>query len=515
VNLARLAQPHRAESPALYDGGRWQPWGEVRRRASAVSRGLTELGVGPGDRVVVAWPTSADFVVAYLGVLACGAVAVPVNPNSPPPEMSRELAVVTPAVVLAGQGPAPAAAAAGASLEDVPVTVSPGRSSSPGAAPSWEELSGTAGSTNGEDDALGVVPRQAEDVAVLLFTSGTSGTARAAALTHGNLESNLQQMMAVPGEIVRPDDVSLAAVPLFHIFGLNVALGLTLLTGSALVLEERFDPADSLAMVRELRVTNLLGVPPMFAAWVAAARPRRHAQGVEALPRVRRAVCGAAALPAEVADAFERSFGVTVWQGYGLTEASPAVATSLGTGRHRPGSVGLPLPGVAVRLVDEAGDDVLAGDPGEVWVRGANVFAGYWRDADATAEVLGPDGWLRTGDIGVIGEDGDLFIVDRRKDIVIVSGFNVYPAEVEAVLGSLPGVAEAVVVGRPDPGTGEAVEAVIVVEPGATVTEAGVHDHCAARLARYKCPTQVRFVPEMPHGLAGKALRRAVREQAG
>jgi long-chain acyl-CoA synthetase len=216
-----------------------------------------------------------------------------------------------------------------------------------------------------------------------------------------------------------------------------------------------------------------------------------------------------------VAARFEEAFGVPVWQGYGLTEAAPAVATSLGTGRNRPGSVGQPLPGVDVRLVDEDERDVLDGDPGEIWVRGPNVFAGYWRDPDGTAEVLTPTGWLRTGDVGVIGEDGDLFIVDRSKDMIIVSGFNVYPAEIEKVVGEMAGVAEAVVIGRPDAATGESVEVVMVVADGARVTQEQVRDHCSSRLARYKCPTTVRFVDELPHGLAGKALRRALRDGSG
>jgi long-chain acyl-CoA synthetase len=290
-----------------------------------------------------------------------------------------------------------------------------------------------------------------------------------------------------------------------------VALGLGLATGAALVLETRFDPDASLGLVRDLGVTTLLGVPTMFAAWADA--PGAGSNGASPLAGVRRAISGAAALDADVAVRFERRTGIALWQGYGLTEASPAVSTSLGTGRNRPGSVGRPLPGVEVQLVDEAGEPALAGDPGEIWVRGANVFAGYWRDPVATAQVLTDDGWLRTGDIGVIGEDGDLFVVDRSKDLVIVSGFNVFPAEVERVLQAVPGVAEAVVIGRPDTTTGETVEAVVVAMPGATVTEELVRAHCAAHLARYKCPTSVRFVSELPRGLVGKALRRALRDQ--
>jgi long-chain acyl-CoA synthetase len=509
VNLAALVEGHPGERPALYDRGSWHSWGEIRRRSAATAGGLGRMGVGPGQRVAIAWPTSVDFVVAYLAVLASGAVAVPLNPNSPVAELARELEVVTPTVFLAGGAAAEGAAALDATLAAPPLFVLPA---------SWEELSAApAGPTGGDgpDAALPVVDRGEDEIAVLLFTSGTSGAAKAAMLTHGNLGANLRQMLALPGEIVRADDVSLAAVPLFHVFGLNVALGLSLASGAALVLEERFDARESLHVVGELGVTNLLGVPTMFAAWLALARADPEVAASRPLAGVRRAISGAAALPGEVAAGFEAAFGVPLWQGYGLTEAAPAVSTSLGTGRNRAGSVGQPLPGVSVRLVDEAGEDVLAGDPGEIWVQGPNVFAGYFGDPEGSLEVLTPEGWLRTGDIGVVGDEGDLFVVDRSKDLVIVSGFNVYPAEVENVVASLAGVAEAVMVGQSDPETGEAVEVVIVRSPGAVVSEEEVRAHCRSLLARYKCPTRVRFVAELPRGLAGKALRRALREAPG
>ncbi|HUI03504.1 MAG TPA: AMP-binding protein [Acidimicrobiales bacterium] len=500
MNLAALVCPHPAEGRALWGEGRWHTWGDVRRRAAAVAAGLPGLGVGAGDRVALAWPTSVDFVVAYLGVLAAGAVAVPLNPNSPAEELRRELEVVEPAALLAAHGGVSAGAGVPAAR-----LVTPGPGAGGGA--SWEGLSGlsTAGGV-----ALEPVERADDDLAVLLFTSGTAGAPRAAMLTHGNLLANVHQMLALP-DILRADDVGLVAIPLFHVFGLNVALGLCAATGAALVLDSRFDAEASLRQVRELAVTTLLGVPAMFAAWADASEP--GANGASPLAGVRRAISGASALDPAVAARFEERHGIALWQGYGLTEASPAVSTSFGTGRNRPGSVGPPLPGVEVRLVDEEGDPVLEGDPGEIWVRGANVFAGYWRDPEATARVLTSDGWLRTGDIGVVGEDGDLFVVDRSKDLVIVSGFNVFPGEVERVVCSLPGVAECVVVGRPDEATGERVEAVVVPAEGAEVSAEEVRSHCAARLARYKCPTSVRFVPSLPHGLTGKALRRALREE--
>ncbi len=520
MNLAVLVDRHAAGDRALYADGTWHTWGEVRRRAAAVAAALKELRVGPEDRVAIVWPTSVDFVVAYLGVLAAGAVAVPLNPNSPPNELGRELAVVEPVVVLAS-GPVGA-------VPNVPHVVLPAAVVAaervPGEPRTWEEFSADtdegagadadadADTDSGADDGhlLHPVEREESDLAVLLFTSGTAGEPKAAMLSHGNLTANLRQMLGIP-EILRADDVGLVALPLFHVFGLNVALGLSLATGAALVLDTRFDAAQSLQQVQDLGVTTLLGVPTMFAAW--ADMPDTGAGRAPALGGVRRAISGAAALDADVALRFERRYGIEIWQGYGLTEAAPAVSTSLGTGRNRPGSVGRPLPGVEVQLVDDEDEPVLEGDTGEIWVRGDNVFVGYWRDATATSSVRTDDGWLRTGDIGVIGEDGDLFVVDRSKDLVIVSGFNVFPAEVERVVASVPGVAEVAVIGRPDPTTGETVEAVIVVAPGAVVTEELVRAYCAANLARYKCPTTIRFVPELPRGLVGKALRRALRDQ--
>jgi long-chain acyl-CoA synthetase len=508
VNLAVLADHHAPGDRALHADGSWHTWGEVRSRAVALAAALGELGVVPGDRVAIVWPTSVDFVVAYLGVLAAGGVAVPLNPNSPPKELERELHVVEPVAILAG-GPV-------GDVVGPAHLVLPGALTSAGAAGdvTWEEVSaapaesGPDGTTD-EAHSLHPVERADSDLAVLLFTSGTAGEPKAAMLTHGNLTANLHQMLAIP-EILRADDVGLVALPLFHVFGLNVALGLSLATGAALVLDQRFDAVQSLEQVRDLGVTTLLGVPTMFATWTDTSGA--DARGASPLAGVRRAISGAAALDPDVALRFERRYGIEIWQGYGLTEASPAVSTSIGTGRNRPGSVGRPLPGVEVQLVDDEGEPVLEGDTGEIWVRGDNVFAGYWRDDAATARVRTDDGWLRTGDIGVIGEEGDLFIVDRSKDLVIVSGFNVFPAEVERVVASVPGVAEVAVIGRPDPATGEAVEAVVVVAPGATVTEAQIRAACSANLSRYKWPTTIRYVTELPHGLVGKALRRALRD---
>jgi long-chain acyl-CoA synthetase len=243
----------------------------------------------------------------------------------------------------------------------------------------------------------------------------------------------------------------------------------------------------------------------MWVAWAAMPEVSR-----DDFASVRYALSGASRLPEEVALTIKERFGLDVWQGYGLTEAAPIV-TSAGLGSAPFGSVGRPLPGVELRIVDADGFDAELGDQGEVWVRGQNVFAGYWQDPEATAAVLTEDGWLRTGDIGVVDDDGNLWLVDRAKDLIIVSGFNVYPAEVEEVLLEHPGIEAVAVVGVPHPHANEAVKAFVVPVAGCLLEEDEVIEHCAANLARYKCPTSVTFVDEIPTGMGGKILRRTLR----
>jgi long-chain acyl-CoA synthetase len=325
-------------------------------------------------------------------------------------------------------------------------------------------------------------------------------------LTHGNLLANIEQVQRHPGRHVGPLDVAFGVLPLFHIFGLNVVLGLTLAGGGCVVLVERFDPVSALDTIRDRHVTLVSGAPPMYAAWAELAGADRSA-----FARVRLASSGAAPLAEETAAAFSERFDIPIRQGYGLTEAAPVVTSALPDGPDKPTSIGLPVPGVEVRLVDEDGEDALQGDAGEIWVRGPNVFPGYWENEAATRAALTDDGWLRTGDIAVTDEDGWLYIVDRAKDLIIVSGFNVYPAEVEEVLLEHPGVASVAVVGVAHPHSGEAVKAFVVAEPGRLLEEDELIEFCAGRLARYKCPTKVMFVDSLPQGLGGKVLRRALR----
>jgi long-chain acyl-CoA synthetase len=480
VNLVSVLLRHaadRPDAPALVEGTRVVSYAEIEALAAEAACGLARLGVAAGDRVAIASHNDVAFVTAYLGALWAGAVAVPLNPLAPGAVLSAQTERVQAARLLCGSGTEDLLDVAGA------VAIS-------------DLLTGERMEAEAErDDA---------ELAVLLFTSGTAGAPRAAMLSHGNLAANIGQVQEHPGLRVGEDDVGLGALPFFHVFGLNVALGVGLHAGGVTVLLDHFDAARAVELVRSHGVTILAGVPTMYDAILEL--PDELASPAS-FSSVRRAVSGAAELPLALAEAFRERFGVTIHEGYGLTEAAPIVSTTAVEHGPRFGSIGPPLPGVEVRLVGDDGEDVVAGDPGEIWVRGPNVFAGYWDDPEATARVLA-DGWLRTGDVAVVDDDGFLCLVDRKKDLIIVSGFNVFPAEVEDVLLAHPAVADAAVVGVPHPRTGEAVAAWVVAEPGASLTVDEVREHAARQLARYKVPSTVDVVDALPRNEAGKLLRR-------
>jgi len=497
MNLATIIDPHPDDTVALVSRGHTTTYGQLRDQVARLRGGFVGLGLEPGDRVAIVAANNWYFVSAYLAALSAGCVVVPLNPTSPVPELQAELAAVGVRAVVAG----PTGRASISQLD---------RS----ALPSLQHLVCAQGGDMSDavliDDLLAsepvpVVDRDASDLAVLVFTSGTAGSPKAAMLTHGNLLSNLEQCQALPARAQRSDDVVLGVLPFFHIFGLNVVLNLTLMTGASVVLVERFDPQTALESIENHQITVISGAPTMWAAWTALPGTR---PGAFASARV--AVSGAARLDAQIQRTMHERFGVDLTEGYGLTEASPVVTS--GSGVEAPeGSIGVPLPGVHVRLVDIDGQDALVGDPGEIWVRGPNVFAGYWEDPEATAAAVDAEGWLHTGDVAVVDDDGHLFLVDRVKDLIIVSGFNVYPAEVEEVLVDHPAVERAAVVGVPHPHSGEAVKAYVVVADGRSVEEDDLIAHCEARLARYKCPQKVMFVDEIPQGATGKTLRAALR----
>jgi long-chain acyl-CoA synthetase len=499
VNLAQIIDGHDPARPALVSRGRVTTYGALREQVDRCRAGFAAAGVVDGDRVALLCSNGRHFVVAYLAALGLGAVAVPLNPTSPGPEVERELATV-------------GAVAAIVDAIGIQAWRHVDRAAVPSVRHVWVTEAG-AQSTDGHrslDDliaaevpAVPVADVDPDHLAALLFTSGTAGAPRAAMLSHGNLRSNIDQGQSAEVAI-GPDDVVYGVLPVFHIFGLNVMLGLSLARGASIVLVQRFDPSTALDTIRDRGVTVVPGAPPL---WVAFSH-FDDAPG-DAFATVRLALTGAAKMPEEAQRRLQERFGVTLAEGYGLTEASPVVTSSAGV-TVKIGSVGRVLAGMDVRLVDEAGDDVLQGDAGEVWVKGPNVFLGYLDEPEQTARVLTPDGWLRTGDIATVDEDGYLYLVDRAKDLIIVSGFNVYPAEVEEVLGEHPGVAEVGVVGVPHPHHGEAVKAFVVPAGDAHLDEEQLIAWCADRLARYKCPSKILFVDQLPRNVSGKLLRRSL-----
>ncbi len=496
MNLATIIEQHPADSCALISRGKPTSYGSLREQVDRLRTGLVGLGLEPGDRLAVVAGNNRYFVVAYLAGLGAGLVVMPLNPTNPSRALAHELDNVGARAVIVG--PAGRQAFAGIERADIPsVEHVIGAGFAPEGGLQLEELGG--------DQVSPIVDRNPDDLAVLIYTSGTAGAPRAAMLTHGNLYANIRQTLASSDEVQRADDVVFGVLPLFHIFGLNVVLGVTMATGSAVLLIERFDPVSGLEAIEKHGVSVISGPPTMWAAWVGV-------PGVDAsvMASVRLAVSGAAKLPVEVAQAVEAKFELSLEEGYGLTEASPVVTSPTGTDAPF-GSIGIPVPGVELRIVDEQGEDVLVGDAGEIWVRGPNVFAGYWDDPEATASVLTEDGWLRTGDVAVVDDDGYLFLVDRVKDLIIVSGFNVFPAEVEAVLMDHPGIEGCAVVGVPHPYTGEAVKAYVVARPGVPLEEDDIIAFVAERLPSYKCPNKVWFVDEIPRGLTGKIIRHQLR----
>jgi long-chain acyl-CoA synthetase len=370
------------------------------------------------------------------------------------------------------------------------------------AGPEWAALQAT-----GRDAVLVEATTAPEALALLLFTAGTSGRPKGAMLTHGALRANVEMLLSLADPAaVTDDDVVLLVLPMFHVYGLNTALGLAVAGGAACVVTDRFDPVETLQLIAEHGVTTIAGAPGMYQAWLAVPGLRQAMAGVRLLSS------GGAPLPPRVFEAFADATGHPIFEGYGMTETAPVVATSLASNGPKAGSVGQPLPGLEIRLVDEDGEDVDEGDPGEVWVRGASVFRGYWPDGAGGPDQ---DGWFHSGDVAYADDEGDLHLVDRRREVILVNGFNVYPREIELVIDDIDGVAEAAVVGVQDDTTGEAVTALVVARTGVALTAEQVAAHCAARLARFKCPTVIRIVEALPHSATGKVAKGRLRDVYG
>jgi len=537
ADAVRRAASRDPGAPALVAQNSVISWGELDARVDAVASGLRALGLsgtvaagpaaGPAPptradtpaRVALALPNVPEFAVALFAVLRAGLVAVPLNPGYTTRELRHQLVDSGAAAIIGTAAVLAAVSEVRTELPALAYAYSIGSETVAGARAFAQlalEGAGPVEPTTG-----------GEDVAVLLYTSGTAGAPKGAMLSHRALIANHRQVAAVNPPVVSPGDVVLLAVPLFHAFGLNSGLGAVAWHGACGVLAERFDPADVLRLIATHQVSVVVAVPQMYVAW--SLLPELG----ETLTSVRVAVSGAAPLNGATARRFLEATRHPIFEGYGLTETAPVVTTALASPVPKSGSIGRPVPGVEIKLVTADGseiarvgpdglvdadayddfDDDAGGvpgtDPGEIVVRGPNLFSGYWPDGSG-----GPDaeGWWATGDVAYADADGDLFLVDRLGELILVSGFNVYPHEVELVLSGYPGVVEAAVVGVEHPYTGQAVKAFVVLAPGVSASVDDLIAHCERNLARFKCPGVIEFVAELPHSATGKVRKGSLRD---
>ncbi|MFI5085212.1 MAG: long-chain fatty acid--CoA ligase [Actinomycetales bacterium] len=454
---------------------------------------LAERGVRPGDRVALISPNLPQMPAIYYGALRYGAIVVPLNPLLKAREVEYHLRDSGAKLVFAWDGirpeADPGAEAAGAEV----IGIGPGLA---------ELLAGV-------EPRAGMSEAAPDDTAVILYTSGTTGRPKGAELTHENLRSNAAVSQALFD--TGPGDVVFGGLPFFHIFGQTCALNSAVLAGACVTLLPRFDPAKALEIIARDKVTIFEGVPTMYVALL-----RCPALAQTDTSTVRLAASGGSPLPLEILREFESTFSATLLEGYGLSETSPVVTFNQLDGIRKPGSIGTPVRGARLRILDEDGKDVPDGEVGEIAVAGGYVMKGYWNNPDATAAAI-PDGWFRTGDLGRRDEDGVYFIVDRKKDMILRGGYNIYPREVEEVLYEHPAVAEAAVVGVPDELHGEEVVAVVALKDGADrngSTEkiaAEIASFVQERVAAYKYPRRVVIVDALPKGPTGKILKREIK----
>jgi long-chain acyl-CoA synthetase len=491
TNLAEIPTASAARSPqapAVRLGGAGLTYAELDDRGARLATLLTQRGLEPGDRVGVMLPNVLEFPIAYYGVLRAGGIVVPMNVLLKRREIAFYLEDSGAKLLFVWHEFADeareAAAEAGTELVEV-------------------EPAGFAALLQGLDPSPGMAGTAEDDTAVILYTSGTTGKPKGAELTHANLAGNAEICARTTCEI-GPGDVVLGALPLFHSFGQTVAMNASLRVGACLTLVPKFDPGETLETMRRDGVTHFYGVPTMFGALLH--HPERERFDISSL---RTCITGGASMPVEVLRGFEQAFGAVVLEGYGLSETSP-VASSNHPGRERrPGSIGTPIEGVEMRVVGEDDRPVAQGKVGEIVIRGHNVMKGYWQRPDATAEAM-RGGWFHSGDMARTDEDGYFYIVDRKKDLIIRGGYNVYPREVEEVLYEHPKIREAAVVGVPHDEWGEEIGAAVVLHEGEQLSAAEVSAYVKERIAAYKYPRLVWFLDELPKGPTGKILKREI-----
>jgi long-chain acyl-CoA synthetase len=475
--LTRAAEQH-GDRIALKLDDQELNYAFLNEGASRIAGLLKARGIEPGDRVGIMLPNVPYFPVVYYGILRAGGVVVPMNVLLKRREVDFYLGDSGAKLLFVWHGFA-------AEAPDDAIGVTPGE---------FEQLVIAA------DSAPEDAERAGDDTAVILYTSGTTGTPKGAQLTHDNLRTNCEVTAQTLAQLT-PDDVILGALPLFHSFGQTCGLNAAVSGGACLSMIPRFDPVKALEIIQRDRVTVFEGVPTMYHAILNV--PNREDYDVSSL---RLCISGGSAMPVEVMRGFEQAFDCKVLEGYGLSETSPVASFNHPDRERKPGSIGTPIQGVEMRL-----DDVENG-VGEIAIRGHNVMKGYWNKPEATAEVLDPDGWFYTGDLATVDEDGYYSIVDRKKEMIIRGGYNVYPREIEEVLYEHPAVSEAAVVGVPDDAMGEEVAAAVVLRGEAEADD--IRAFVRERVAAYKYPRVVWFLDELPKGPTGKILKREIKPPA-
>ena len=492
MNLAASLARNAADNPdrvAIHLGDQTTSYGELDDQSARVAGLLAARGIAPGTPIGIMLPNVPEFASVYYGILRTGAVVVPMNPLLKAREIAYYLGDSGAPVIFAWHLTAPEVEIGAKEAGAEAILVDPA---------TFPDILATA------SPAPQVVDRAAYDTAVVLYTSGTTGHPKGAELTHANLINNVEVSAADLFQL-GPDDLIFGGLPLFHAFGQTCTLNAAIMTGASLTVLPRFDAAKALGILADQRVTIFAGVPTMFSALLHV--PDRSGYDVSAL---RLCISGGAAMPVEVLRQFEDAFDCIVLEGYGLSETSP-VASFNHPGRERkPGSIGTPIRGVEMRVVDASGAEVPQGEVGEIAIRGHNIMKGYLNRPEATAEAVSDDGWFRTGDIGRVDEDGYYYIVDRKKDLIIRGGYNIYPREIEEVLYEHPEVAEAAVVGIPHPELGEEVGAAVALKPGATVTTDELRSYVKSQVAAYKYPRRVWIVDALPKGPTGKILKKEI-----
>jgi long-chain acyl-CoA synthetase len=491
INLASLLRgsaEHAPELPAIRLGEIELTYAGLDDRSARLAALLREKGVKQGDRIGVMLPNVPEFAIAYFGVLRAGGIVVPMNVLLKRREISFYLEDSGSKMLLAWHGFAEEAREGAADARAELIEVEP---------------RAFAATLDALEPSLAVADTAEDDIAVILYTSGTTGKPKGAELTHANLSRNAEISSRTTCQ-VGAGDVVLGALPLFHSFGQTVAMNASVRVGACLTLVPKFDPGEALETIERDRVTHFYGVPTMFGALLH--HPERERFDTSAL---RTCITGGASMPVEVLRGFEEAFDCIVLEGYGLSETSPVASSNHPGMERKPGSIGTPIEGVEMRVVDEDDNPVAQGEVGEIVIRGHNIMKGYWQRPDATAEAM-RGGWFHTGDMAKTDEEGYFYIVDRKKDLIIRGGYNVYPREVEEVLYEHPKIREAAVVGVPHDEWGEEIGAAIVLHEGEELGPAEVSTFVKDRIAAYKYPRIVWFIDELPKGPTGKILKREI-----